>query len=57
MNLYTELKLFRLGFTTVAGVDEVGIGALAGPVIATCVIFDGKSLMANRLWHKEVRDS
>ncbi|MBC8143966.1 MAG: ribonuclease HII [bacterium] len=31
-------ELFDLGFTLVAGVDEVGRGALAGPVVAAAVI-------------------
>ena len=30
--------LFKRGFTRIAGVDEVGRGPLAGPVVAACVI-------------------
>src|SRR5260370_13249146 len=33
-----ERELWGRGVTTVAGVDEVGVGALAGPVIAAAVI-------------------
>jgi ribonuclease HII len=33
-----ELKLKRLGANLIAGVDEVGIGPLAGPVVAAAVI-------------------
>ena len=33
-----ELELRRLGHTLVAGLDEVGRGALAGPVVAAAVI-------------------
>lgn len=34
----TENELRRLGFARVAGVDEVGRGALAGPVVAAAVV-------------------
>jgi len=33
-----ELKLIRQGAVLIAGVDEVGIGPLAGPVVAAAVI-------------------
>jgi ribonuclease HII len=33
-----ELKLRRMGADLIAGVDEVGIGPLAGPVVAAAVI-------------------
>lgn len=33
-----ELELWSLGYRAVAGVDEVGRGALAGPVVAAAVI-------------------
>ncbi len=33
-----ERKLYRQGFTLIAGVDEVGVGPLAGPVMAAAVI-------------------
>jgi ribonuclease HII len=33
-----ERELQGSGVTTVAGVDEVGVGALAGPVVAAAVI-------------------
>jgi ribonuclease HII len=36
--LHLETKLWGQGFRTVAGVDEVGRGPLAGPVVAACVI-------------------
>jgi ribonuclease HII len=35
-----EKKLRRQGFSWIAGVDEVGRGALCGPVVAAAVIFD-----------------
>ena len=34
-----ELKLHAEGFLFVGGVDEVGRGCLAGPVVAACVVF------------------
>ena len=37
--LSLESDLWRKGFRTVAGVDEVGRGPLAGPVVAACVVF------------------
>lgn len=38
-----NLALSR-GFTRIAGIDEVGRGALAGPVVAACVILDGERI-------------
>jgi ribonuclease HII len=37
--LYFEELLWRSGIEHIAGVDEVGIGPLAGPVVAAAVIF------------------
>ncbi len=39
-----EKEAFQKGYTLVAGVDEVGRGPLAGPVIAAAVIFLNPSL-------------
>jgi len=36
--LRVERQLWRLGLTRIAGVDEVGVGPLAGPVVAAAVI-------------------
>ena len=33
-----ERQLWEGGYTTIAGVDEVGRGALAGPLIAAAVV-------------------
>lgn len=38
LNLETESKYFNLGYKFVGGVDEVGRGPLAGPVVAACVV-------------------
>lgn len=40
-----EQKLFKAGSELVAGVDEVGRGALAGPLIAAIVVFDKPSIL------------
>ena len=37
--LHFERVLWKAGITRIAGVDEVGIGPLAGPVVAAAVIF------------------
>jgi len=38
-NFSFEKKLWSRGLTTIAGADEVGRGAFAGPVVAGCVVF------------------
>ncbi|MYH63657.1 MAG: ribonuclease HII [Caldilineaceae bacterium SB0675_bin_29] len=50
-----ERKLWRAGFARVAGLDEAGRGALAGPVVAGAVILPANSRRAG-LW-AEVQDS
>ncbi len=35
---YYEKKARRQGFKVIAGVDEVGRGPLAGPVVASCIV-------------------
>lgn len=40
MNTRYERKLMRAGFETICGVDEVGRGAYAGPIVAGAVILD-----------------
>ena len=49
-----ERILGAQGYWLVAGVDEVGRGALAGPVVAAAVILPEK---INAPWAAEVRDS
>ena len=41
-NSHREVRLRREGFTSIAGVDEVGRGCLFGPVVAAAVILDPK---------------
>src|SRR5262245_30817021 len=38
-----ERRAFGLGFQCVAGLDEAGRGALAGPVVAAAVVLDSRS--------------
>ncbi len=49
-----EDELWGKGFTFVAGIDEVGRGPLAGPVVAAAVIF---AKTTNAPWIEDVRDS
>ena len=58
-------RLFRLhrferaaherGFVFVGGVDEVGRGPLAGPVVAACVVIDGPLMLTGLDDSKRVR--
>lgn len=43
LTLRAEKKFWRQGFRRIAGLDEVGRGALAGPIMAAAVIFPPKS--------------
>lgn len=49
-NLEYELAFWRDGYECVAGLDEVGRGALAGPVVAAAVIFRPLEPRAARRW-------
>jgi ribonuclease HII len=53
-NLDEEDKLKSQGYELIAGIDEVGRGALAGPVVAGAVILPHP---ANLAWFELVRDS
>ncbi|MFZ1220221.1 MAG: ribonuclease HII [Chthoniobacterales bacterium] len=46
-----ERKLRALGITTIAGIDEAGRGALAGPVVAAVVI------LPEKFRHRKLNDS
>ncbi len=48
-----ELQLIRSGYALVAGLDEAGRGAWAGPVVAAAVILD----LSEALCLREVNDS
>ncbi len=49
-----ERLLLAQGYQFIAGIDEVGRGALAGPVVAAAVVLPG-TIKAR--WLKQVRDS
>ncbi len=53
-NVWHEDELRSQGYELVAGIDEVGRGALAGPVVASAVILP---LPADLNWFETVRDS
>jgi len=53
-NLNQENKLKLQGYELIAGIDEAGRGALAGPVVAGAVILPYSSYPS---WFKLVRDS
>ncbi|MDP3899958.1 MAG: ribonuclease HII [bacterium] len=44
MDLSYELNLRKNGYTSIAGIDEAGRGPLAGPVVASAVMFDFDSV-------------
>ena len=57
-----ELKKFDVKFITknikyIAGVDEVGRGSLAGPVIAAAVIFDKKTFIEGVNDSKKIKEA
>lgn len=51
-----EEKLFKKGYKNVAGIDEVGRGPLAGPVVAAAVVFS-RGPIISELIRMGVRDS
>lgn len=55
-NFRQENKLWKQGYRLVAGVDEVGRGAWAGPLVAAAVVMKEKD-RHQQSWHKLVRDS
>lgn len=55
-NFAFEKELWKIGFNTIGGVDEVGRGSFAGPVIAGCVIF-AKNSFKNKEEIPEINDS
>ena len=56
-----ENDIRRLGYVHVAGVDEVGRGCLAGPVVAAAVVLHGdryiQGVADSKLLHAEDRES
>ena len=56
MNIDYEKKFFNKGYDYIAGIDEVGRGAFAGPIVAAAVVFDSSVLCKKQLI-EEVKDS
>ena len=61
VNMYAyERKYYKLGFKVIAGVDEVGRGCWAGPVVAACVIlprnYENKSIKDSKVLSKTKRE-
>lgn len=54
-NFSFEKRLWKKGFKVVAGVDEVGRGCFAGPVVAGCVVFDKGILSSKRIKKGAIR--
>ena len=53
--LHFEQELWKAGFTNIAGIDEAGRGAWAGPVCAAALILPPDISLLKTLW--QVRDS
>jgi ribonuclease HII len=51
---FTERDLEAQGYVRIAGIDEAGRGALAGPVVAAAVVLPGR---LDARWLSAVRDS
>lgn len=53
-----EKEKYKLGYKYIIGVDEVGRGSLAGPVVACVVVINLEKLFKEELfWFNEIKDS
>ena len=52
-----EQRKWRQGYKTIIGADEVGRGALAGPIVAAAVLFAPKIINSKSAWVKQIKDS
>jgi ribonuclease HII len=57
MNLIKEKSLFKQGFGKLAGLDEAGRGALAGPLVAAAVLLTSAKIKKMPSALKELKDS
>ncbi len=57
MTFKYEKQKFREGYAAVMGCDEVGRGCLAGPVVASAVVFNQSKMGDKRLLASEIKDS
>jgi len=57
--LQEEMKLWKKGYEKVAGLDEVGRGPLAGPVVACAFVIQRRTVLRNlrRTVLRQLRDS
>ncbi len=51
-----ENNALTRGFKTIAGIDEAGRGALAGPVVAACVVLDPHNIPTGIVDSKKISD-
>lgn len=56
-NLSVELEIIEAGSRFILGVDEVGRGAIAGPVGVGVTLIDSKSSSFFEPWPRQLRDS
>jgi len=49
-NFSFEKRLWKKGFNFVAGLDEVGRGSFAGPIVAGCVIFKPETKIPKNIY-------
>jgi len=57
-DFHIEKSLLEKGYTSVAGVDEAGRGALFGPVVAVCLMFSEDIIQGKgEPWVEEIDDS
>lgn len=56
-NFLNENRLNKQGYRVVVGVDEVGRGAWAGPLVAVAVFIENKNNIMKSDWYHWVQDS
>jgi len=57
-DFWIEKKILERGYSSIAGVDEAGRGALFGPVVAAAVVLPSQFIISKKPdWVKELNDS